>query len=47
MVELDCPWCEAKLKVEWSARDEEQTCPECLTSWAYEMTEERELAHAA
>lgn len=47
MVELTCPWCEAQLGVKWEAEQQEQSCPECLTSWAYELAEEREMATAA
>ncbi|MDQ3937579.1 MAG: hypothetical protein M3253_02745 [Chloroflexota bacterium] len=35
MVELSCPWCEASLVVE-TELEVERTCPECLTTWAYE-----------
>lgn len=32
--EITCPWCE--MKVVLPMHDDEQTCPECLTSWSYE-----------
>jgi predicted RNA-binding Zn-ribbon protein involved in translation (DUF1610 family) len=40
-----CPWCEAQIEPELDAVA--QTCPECLTTWAYEEVRESELALAA
>jgi hypothetical protein len=49
MVEQACPWCEAALRVELRVvtDGEAQTCPECLTTWAYEDEPVYELALAA
>jgi hypothetical protein len=47
MVDVSCPWCEATLSVEFDAQPEGQTCPECLTSWAYEATDPAEVPLAA
>ena len=49
MIEQCCPWCEATLRVDPAAiaRDDEQTCPECLTTWVLEDESELELALAA
>jgi Zn-finger nucleic acid-binding protein len=49
MVELECPWCEARLRVAAAdaAQEVEQTCPECLTRWLLEDGPEIELALAA
>lgn len=49
MLEQTCPWCEAKIKVELRVLtgDEAQTCPECLTTWAFEDEPVYELALAA
>ena len=44
MVEMQCPWCEATLALEFSEADSETTCPECLTSWTYETTADEEAA---
>ena len=47
MVEMTCLWCEAALRVEFSQVDDEQTCPECLSSWSYEDAPEVAWAVAA
>lgn len=49
MVEQSCPWCEATLRVDAAviAADDEQTCPECLTTWMLEDEPVVELALAA
>ena len=40
-----CPWCEADLVLRRTA--DEQTCPECGTTWSYEEEREEEFALAA
>ncbi len=49
MVEQECPWCEARLRVALHVVTEAgaQTCPECLTTWWLEDEPEAELALAA
>jgi hypothetical protein len=47
VVEMSCPWCEAPLGVEFDAEQQEQSCPECLTSWSYEIVDQPEVALAA
>ncbi|HUP83339.1 MAG TPA: hypothetical protein VM284_04020 [Candidatus Limnocylindria bacterium] len=49
MVEQNCPWCEAPLRVELHVvtDDEAGACPECLTTWTYENDPVYELALAA
>ena len=49
MVEQQCPWCEARLRVELRVvvDADAQTCPECLTTWSLEDEPEVELALAA
>lgn len=47
MVEMTCPWCEQTLAVAGEPLATEETCPQCLTTWAYEIAEEREAAIAA
>jgi len=42
---MNCPWCETELELA-PEPVEEQQCPECLTSWRFELQEE-ELALAA
>lgn len=44
MFDLSCPWCETELRAPLDVEAEEQTCPECLTSWTYEQTAEVALA---
>jgi len=44
MVDIKCPWCEAELLAAVDAQAEEQTCPECLTSWSYEERTDVALA---
>jgi ribosomal protein L37AE/L43A len=44
MNDTTCPWCETDLVLRLAA--DEQTCPECGTTWSYEEQEE-ELALAA
>jgi Zn-finger nucleic acid-binding protein len=44
MAETSCPWCEAELLVGPDVEAEEQTCPECLTSWSYEERTDVALA---
>jgi hypothetical protein len=34
MNELSCPWCETELML--CVVGDEQTCPECGTTWSYE-----------
>ena len=46
MTSITCPWCELELVL--AVTDDEQTCPECLTTWSYESDEAQgELALAA
>lgn len=47
MVEINCPWCEAKLQCNFTDETEVQTCPECLTAWAYEEVPASTLPVAA
>jgi Zn-finger nucleic acid-binding protein len=47
MVEINCPWCAAALRVEADLEDAQHTCPECLTTWLFETDAEMELALAA
>ena len=47
MVETTCPWCEAELLLAHDVQVQEQTCPECLTTWAYETASETDMALAA
>ena len=44
MFNLSCPWCETDLPTTLEVEVEEQTCPECQTSWTYEQTAEVALA---
>lgn len=44
MFNLSCPWCETDLATTFEVEVEEQTCPECQTSWTYEQTAEVALA---
>jgi hypothetical protein len=44
MFDLSCPWCETDLGVTLEVEGEEQTCPECLTTWSYEQSTEVALA---
>jgi Zn-finger nucleic acid-binding protein len=46
MNDMSCPWCEVPLELTVD-QNEEQQCPECLTSWRYEDRYEAELALAA
>jgi hypothetical protein len=46
LVSIQCPWCEEELALPPFADESQQTCPSCLTTWAY-VTEEAELAEAA
>ncbi len=41
MVDQSCPWCEATLRVDATTitADDEQTCPECLTTWLFDEPE--------
>jgi hypothetical protein len=44
--DMTCPWCEADLVLRVVA--DEQSCPECGTTWSYEEDEEaQDLALAA
>ena len=47
MTYITCPWCELELAL--VVTDEQQTCPECRTTWSYEAdgAAELELAPAA
>jgi Zn-finger nucleic acid-binding protein len=45
MNDLSCPWCEGTLEMAPESVDGQQ-CPDCLTTWTYEV-EEEELALAA
>lgn len=49
MVEQQCPWCEASLRIELRVvkDDDAQTCPECLTTWSFEDEPAYELTLAA
>lgn len=38
MVEVSCPWCKAPLALSLAEQDQEQSCPECLTTWTYEVS---------
>ena len=44
MVDVSCPWCEEELGVPLDVQANEQTCPECLTTWSYEQAAEVALA---
>jgi len=44
MIDLSCPWCEAQLGVPLEVEADEQTCPECLTTWTYELSMDIALA---
>jgi len=46
MVRVECPWCEEELSLPAPAEQDEQSCPNCLTSWSY-LSVEPELAQAA
>lgn len=46
MKDMTCPWCEVSLELTVD-QDDEQQCPECLTSWRYEDEREAEFALAA
>jgi hypothetical protein len=35
MVQIACPWCEAQLPLGGEEQADEQSCPDCLTSWRY------------
>jgi len=43
--DISCPWCEADLMLRVVA--DEQTCPECGTTWSYEDDAEDSLPIAA
>ncbi|CAN5832554.1 hypothetical protein BH24CHL6_BH24CHL6_12930 [soil metagenome] len=43
---MKCPWCEEEVPVPRADQASEQTCPHCLTTWAF-VTEEPDLAQAA
>jgi len=45
VVDDSCPWCEADIELALDAAG--QTCPECLTGWAYEEGAQPDLALAA
>lgn len=45
MNDTSCPWCEADLVLR--VIDDEQTCPECGTTWSYEDEHAVELPLAA
>ena len=45
MNDHSCPWCEADLVLHLLGN--EQTCPECGTTWSYEDDETAELPLAA
>lgn len=45
MNDVTCPWCETDLVLR--VVGDEQTCPECGTTWSYEDDEAGELALAA
>ena len=42
---MSCPWCEVALEL--PVEQEEHQCPECLTTWRYEVEREAEFALAA
>ena len=46
MNDTNCPWCECSLEIAAADEADEQTCPECNTTWAYEDAQV-ELALAA
>lgn len=46
MNDMTCPWCEVALELPVEQADEHQ-CPECLTTWRYEVEPEAEFALAA
>ncbi len=46
MVDLDCPWCDARIQLEVGDMGNEVDCPECLTSTLLEQ-EESTIALAA
>ena len=46
MGDTTCPWCEAGIELPAAESVDEQRCPECLTTWSYEL-EQEELALAA
>jgi Zn-finger nucleic acid-binding protein len=46
VVQASCPWCEVELPASYADAANEQTCPECRTTWLYE-DEPVELALAA
>jgi ribosomal protein L37AE/L43A len=43
--DITCPWCEAELVLRVAT--DEQSCPECGTTWSYEDEDVEELALAA
>ena len=45
MSDACCPWCEADLVLRLVS--DEQTCPECGTTWSYEDEATEELPLAA
>ena len=45
MNDMSCPWCEAHLVLRLV--EDEQTCPECGTTWSYEDEPADELPLAA
>ena len=46
MNDMTCPWCEVALELSMEG-NEDQQCPECMTSWRYEDEPVSELAQAA
>lgn len=46
MNDITCPWCETRLDGYGEGEDEQQ-CPECLTTWFYEEAEFEALPLAA
>lgn len=47
MTDVACPWCEEPVEVSPEDACEEQTCPACCSTWAYEALEGTELPLAA
>lgn len=41
MTGITCPWCELEFAL--AVTNDEQTCPECLTTWSYEAEGEAEV----
>ena len=46
MNDMACPWCEVTLELQVDS-DDDQQCPECLTSWRFEDDYVSEFALAA